>query len=74
MVSKINLVGLELEGYFADMPTLKGSFKTDSSVDFDGQYRANNGSCDNGCRDDCDCWSCTCNWIFLVCWGDEWGR
>lgn len=59
---RIKLVGLELEGFFESIPTFKGDFKGDSSVEISGHGDYDEDfECDGSCRDDCECFSeCSC--------------
>lgn len=59
-MERVNLIGIELEGYYDKIPDFKGSFKTDSSVSFD-DYENGDGDCDGSCTDECECYSyCEC--------------
>lgn len=51
---KVNLVGVELEGFFKDGDSLNGDFRGDGSVSVSGNDCEGNCECFN----DCDCESC----------------
>lgn len=61
----INLVGIELEGFFENIPS-EGDFHEDGSVEISGH---SDGGCDGDCRDNCMCHeNCECEEC-LVCDG-----
>lgn len=62
-LERINLVGLELEGFFQLRPTFKGEFKHDSSVEISGcQSSDEDFECNGECRENCSCYEdCNCD-------------
>lgn len=60
--NRINLVGIELEGYFDEKPSTQGSFKGDGSLQgFDERNYNDDTDCDGYCRENCECYNeCDC--------------